>query len=232
MNHDKGININSKKEGIQDSFKDPMKILSEMKEDTRGLKWEPWIKYITAQLRTEQNSSELWFTLGVMLSEEGKYEISNDALSVVARLNPENKRLWVARAFVFSKLGMHVEAAKCFQKALEAFGGRFEGYENVGELLRELREKRNELAKIGIEVSVDEIAKNVQEIRTIIGELLDEDPLSPPEPCELVPITPIHLTSTAQPSRTIMIQRRGMKPKTSEKGGFRAFKKIFSYFQG
>jgi tetratricopeptide (TPR) repeat protein len=130
------------------------------------------IRSVLLRLKKNPKSSNLWFSLGVLLSDVEIYEYANEAFDRVANLNPNHKKLWTAKAYALSRLGRGAEASECFKKSLEIFYGKLIGYNDAVELQREVIKRKIQLGMEGFDdASIEFLTANILDLDTFIREL-------------------------------------------------------------
>jgi tetratricopeptide (TPR) repeat protein len=148
------------------------KLFDKIKNNIKGTRNEEFVRRIITKLSLDPNISNLWFSLGLLLSEAHLYEEANCSFDKVVKLNPDHQKLWNSKANVLRKLGKHDEASDCYKKSLESFTGQLDGYHNLTELLDEIKERRIEL---GLEDFDDDaleyLTKNILDLDSFISEL-------------------------------------------------------------
>jgi tetratricopeptide (TPR) repeat protein len=148
------------------------KLFDKIKNNIKGTRNEEFVRRIITKLSLDPNISNLWFSLGLLLSEAHLYEEANCSFDRVVKLNPDHQKLWNSKANVLRKLGKHDEASDCYKKSLESFTGQLDGYHNLTELLDEIKERRIEL---GLEDFDDDalefLTKNILDLDSFISEL-------------------------------------------------------------
>jgi len=143
-----------------------------IKKEVHGLEKEAFIRRILTKLTINPGISNLWFSLGLLLSEAELYKLANGVFDKVVTLNPDHKKLWTSKANVLRNLGRHDKASDCYKKSLESFTGQLDGYNNLSELQEEIKERRCEL---GLEDFDDEaieyLTTNILDLDSFISEL-------------------------------------------------------------
>ena len=143
-----------------------------IKGEITGLDQEAFMRRILTKLAINPKISNLWFSLGLLLSETEKYELANLVFEKVVILNPDHRKLWTSKANVLCQLGRHDEASECYKKSLESFTGQLDGFNNLQELQEEIKENRTEL---GLEDFDDEaiefLTTNILDLDSFIMEL-------------------------------------------------------------
>jgi tetratricopeptide (TPR) repeat protein len=143
-----------------------------IKGEIEGLEQEAFMRRILTKLAINPKISNLWFSLGLLLSESEKYELANLVFDKVVILNPDHRKLWTSKANALCQLGRHDEASECYKKSLESFTGQLDGYNTLKELQEEIKENRIEL---GLEDFDDEaiefLTSNILDLDSFIQEL-------------------------------------------------------------
>lgn len=148
------------------------KFFERIKEEIGGLEREAFMRRILTKLTINPEISNLWFSLGLLLSEAELYEIANKVFDKVVMLNPDHRKLWTSKANALCQLGRHDEASECYKKSLESFTGQLDGYNDLSELKEEVKENRKLL---GLEEFDDEaiefLTTNILDLDSFISEL-------------------------------------------------------------
>ncbi len=148
------------------------KFFEKIKEDITGLEKEAFIRRIITKLSINQNISNLWFSLGLLLSEAELYELANGVFDKVVTLNPDHKKLWTSKANVLRNLGRHDKASDCYKKSLESFTGQLDGYNNLSELQEEIKERKGELGPEDFDdEAIEYLTTNILDLDSFISEL-------------------------------------------------------------
>jgi tetratricopeptide (TPR) repeat protein len=149
-----------------------IKFFDDIKKETHGFEKEAFIRRIITKLTINPELSNLWFSLGLLLSEAELYELANEVFDKVVTLNPDHKKLWTSKANVLRNLGRHDEASDCYKKSLESFTGQLDGYNNLSDLQEEIKERR---AELGLEdfddESIEYLTTNILDLDSFIAEL-------------------------------------------------------------
>lgn len=103
------------------SYEYEVRLLSRIGAEIGGLEKEAFLRNLLLKLSRDPKLPNLWFSLGLTLSDAEMYAAANEAYNMVARLDPAHKKLWNAKAVALSRLGKNHEATHCFQKSLECF---------------------------------------------------------------------------------------------------------------
>lgn len=165
--------IRKKKESTNSngSYSD-IKFFERIKEDIIGLEKEAFMRRILTKLAINSEISNLWFSLGLLLSEAELYEIANKTFDKVVMLNPDHRKLWTSKANALCQLGRHDEASQCYKKSLESFTGQLDGYNDLSELRKEVKESKKLL---GLEEFDDDaiefLTTNILDLDSFISEL-------------------------------------------------------------
>jgi Flp pilus assembly protein TadD len=117
-------------------------LFSRIESEITGLVKENIVRGILSKLKSNPKQSNLWFSLGLILCEAGRYDCGNEAFNRVALLDPDHKKLWIAKAVTYSELGKSDDATKCFQRAFQCYGENKSGYQNIEELEEEVKQYR------------------------------------------------------------------------------------------
>ncbi len=142
--------------------------------EVKGFEKEVFVHIIISKLRQNHRLSNLWFALGLLLYEIERYECAIEAFNFVVRLNPNHKKLWNAKAIALSKVGRVNEATKCYQKALECYGGKRKGYKNIHELVRELEENKARLGLDNMEYEdIEFLMTTILDLESFVTEMFD-----------------------------------------------------------
>jgi tetratricopeptide (TPR) repeat protein len=148
------------------------KFFEKIKEEIVGLEKETFMRRILTKLAINPDISNLWFSLGLLLSEAELYEIANNVFDKVVILNPDHRKLWTSKANALCQLGRHDEASECYKKSLESFTGQLDGYNDLSELRKEVRESKKLL---GLEEFDDDaiefLTTNILDLDSFISEL-------------------------------------------------------------
>ncbi|UCE37250.1 MAG: hypothetical protein JSW00_17525 [Thermoplasmata archaeon] len=158
------------------------RLFKKIQEEVKGLKKKDFILRIISKLETNPGISNFWFSLGLLLSESGKYESANEAFNRVVILNPEHKKLWTAKAVALGNLGRDEEAAYCHKRALMCYNGGREENREIKELVRDIDDLVNEVEKrkkqLGLgdmkREDIEYLTPNVLDLEGFIHELLSE----------------------------------------------------------
>lgn len=143
-----------------------------IRSDMRGHKKEAFVRRIITKLSINPNLSNLWFSLGLLLSEAEEYELANEAFERVVKLNPDHRKLWNSKAIVLRHLGRHEEAGDCYKKSLASFTGQIDGYNNLQELQDEIKERRHQLGLEDFDdESIEYLTNNILDLDSFISEL-------------------------------------------------------------
>lgn len=149
-----------------------IKFFERIKEDIIGLEKEAFMRRILTKLAINPEISNLWFSLGLLLSEAELYEIANKTFDKVVMLNPDHRKLWTSKANALCQLGRHDEASQCYKKSLESFTGQLDGYNDLSELKKEVKESKKLL---GLEEFDDDaiefLTTNILDLDSFISEL-------------------------------------------------------------
>jgi tetratricopeptide (TPR) repeat protein len=148
------------------------KFFERIKEEIKGLEKEAFMRRILTKLAINPEISNLWFSLGLLLSEEELYETANMAFDKVVALNPDHRKLWTSKANALCQLGRHDDASECYKKSLESFTGQLDGYNDLSDLQEEVKESKKLL---GLEEFDDEaiefLTSNILDLDSFISEL-------------------------------------------------------------
>ncbi|UCE74425.1 MAG: hypothetical protein JSV56_01625 [Methanomassiliicoccales archaeon] len=148
------------------------RLFEKIKSEIKGTEKEAFIRRIITKLSLNPKISNLWFSLGLLLSEVEKYEYANEAFNRVVVLNPGHKKLWNAKAMALSQLGRHDEASECFKKSLEGFSGKLRGYSSLKEFQQEIRERKDHFGLGDFDdASIDFLTANILDLDSFISEL-------------------------------------------------------------
>jgi tetratricopeptide (TPR) repeat protein len=143
-----------------------------IKGEITGLDQETFMRRILTKLSINPRLSNLWFTLGLLLSESEKYELANLVFDKVVILNPDHRKLWTSKANVLCQLGRHDEASECYKKSLESFTGQLDGFNNLLELQEEIKENREQLGLEDFDdKAIEFLTSNILDLDTFILEL-------------------------------------------------------------
>jgi tetratricopeptide (TPR) repeat protein len=147
-------------------------LFDKIRDEVKGHPKEGFVRRIITKLAINPKLSNLWFSLGLLLSEAEKYDTANLVFDKVVKLNPDHKKLWTSKANVLVQMGRKDEASECYKKSLESFTGQLDGYNNLMELLDEIKERKGQL---GLEEFDDEsiefLATNILDLDSFISEL-------------------------------------------------------------
>ncbi len=147
-------------------------LFARIRGQIKGTRDEEFIRRIMTKLALDPDISNLWFSLGLLLSEAQLYEEANCAFDKVVKLNPDHQKLWNSKANVLRKLGKHDEASDCYKKSLESFTGQLDGYHNLAELLEEIKERKIELGLEDFDDdAIEYLTKNILDLDSFISEL-------------------------------------------------------------
>lgn len=147
-----------------------------------GLEKGPIIRRIISKLKENPNISNFWFSLGMLLSEVEKYEYANEAFNRVVFINPDHKKLWIAKATALGNLGRDDEAAYCFKRALKCYdSNRSENMEiknlvrDIDDLVNEVEKRKKQLGLNNMErEDIEYITPNALDLESFISELLND----------------------------------------------------------
>jgi len=96
-------------------------LLSRIGAEIAGLDKEAFLRNILLKLSRDPKLPNLWFSLGLMLSDAEMYATANEAYNMVVKLNPGHKKLWNAKGLALSRLGRNDEATVCYHRSLKCF---------------------------------------------------------------------------------------------------------------
>lgn len=96
-------------------------LLSRIGSEIAGLEKEAFLRNLLLKLSRDPKLPNLWFSLGLMLSDAEMYASANEAYNMVIKLNPAHKKLWNAKGLALSRLGRNDEATVCYQKSLKCY---------------------------------------------------------------------------------------------------------------
>jgi tetratricopeptide (TPR) repeat protein len=147
-----------------------------------GLEKGPIIRRIISKLKENPKISNFWFSLGMLLSEVEKHEYANESFNRVVFLNPDHKKLWIAKAAVLGNLGRDDEAAYCFKRALQCYdSNRTENMEiknlvrDIDDLVNEVEKRKEQLGLNNMErEDIEYITPNSLDLDSFILELLND----------------------------------------------------------
>ena len=89
--------------------------------EIKGLDKEAFLRNLLLKLSRDPKLPNLWFSLGLMLSDAEMYATANEAYNMVVKLNPGHKKLWNAKGLALSRLGRNDEATVCYQRSLRCY---------------------------------------------------------------------------------------------------------------
>jgi tetratricopeptide (TPR) repeat protein len=147
-----------------------------------GLEKGPIIRRIISKLKQDPRISNFWFSLGMLLSEVEKYDYANEAFNRVVFINPDHKKLWIAKATALGNLGRDEEAAYCFKRALQCYdSNRTENMElknlvrDIDDLVNEVERRKKQLGLNNMErEDIEYITPNALDLESFISELLND----------------------------------------------------------
>jgi tetratricopeptide (TPR) repeat protein len=147
-----------------------------------GLEKAPIIRRIISKLKQDPRISNFWFSLGMLLSEVEKYEYANEAFNRVVFLNPDHKKLWIAKAAALGNIGRDNEAAYCFKRALQCYDSNLNEnmdmknlVRDIDDLINEVEKRKNQLGLNDMErEDIEYIAPNALDLESFISELLTD----------------------------------------------------------
>ena len=96
-------------------------LLSRIGTEIAGLEKEVFQRNLLLRLSRDPKLPNLWFSLGLMLSDAEMYATAIEAYNMVVKLNPAHKKLWNAKGLALSRLGRNDEATDCFHKSLKCY---------------------------------------------------------------------------------------------------------------
>jgi tetratricopeptide (TPR) repeat protein len=97
------------------------RLLSRIGTEIAGLEKESFLRNLLLRLSRDPKLPNLWFSLGLMLSDAEMYATAIEAYNMVVKLNPAHKKLWNAKGLALSRLGRNDEATACFHKSLKCY---------------------------------------------------------------------------------------------------------------
>lgn len=109
------------KEGQSFHYEFEARLLSRIGTEIAGLEKEAFLRNLLLKLSKDPKLPNLWFSLGLMLSDAEMYATAVEAYNMVVKLNPAHKKLWNAKGQALSRLGRNDEATACFHKSLKCY---------------------------------------------------------------------------------------------------------------
>ncbi len=150
--------------------------------EVAGTEKGPIIRKIISKLKEDPKISNFWFSLGMLLSEVEKYDYAIEAFNRVVFLNPDHKKLWIAKAMALGHLGRDDEAASCYKKALQCYDSNQADNLDLKNLVREIDDLVDEVEKRKVQLGlidmrredIEYIAPNSLNLESFISELLND----------------------------------------------------------
>ena len=118
MQKSNSSSLRKDKEGSSFYYEFEARLLSRIGTEIAGLEKESFLRNLLFRLSRDPKLANLWFSLGLMLSDAEMYATANEVYNMVVKLNPAHKKLWNAKGLALSRLGRNDEATVCFQRSL------------------------------------------------------------------------------------------------------------------
>jgi tetratricopeptide (TPR) repeat protein len=157
------------------------RLFNKIRLEIKGSEKEVLILHTILRLVEDLENSDIWFSLGEILSDIDRYDCADKVFDRVVALDPNHNKAWRAKALALGMLHRGDEAAECYKRSMGAIKAKPEDFKELNELAEYIdelvMETENRSDMLDIENLNDEdiiiIEPDTENMEGFIAELLN-----------------------------------------------------------